>query len=54
GRPAAERLTTYGEFVEHYPIGCELPVEPGGDHEHVGGALPLYVSDRRVAVTTAT
>ena len=39
GRPAAERTTTYG-LLEHYPIG-ELPLEPGADHEYVGGAVAL-------------
>ncbi|WP_084269652.1 5-amino-6-(D-ribitylamino)uracil--L-tyrosine 4-hydroxyphenyl transferase CofH [Patulibacter minatonensis] len=42
GRPAAERTTTYGT-IEHYPIG-ELPLEPGADHEYVGGALPTAVA----------
>jgi len=53
GRPAAERTTTYNAVLEHYPVGCELPVEPGGDHEHVGGAFPLDARGDRVAVASA-
>jgi FO synthase len=51
GRPAAERTTTYDRVVEDYPLGCELPVAPDGDHESVGGAFALDVHRDRVPVT---